>query len=346
LEINANVAESAAGTARLARPFLQVSNLSLYVGREDTQTRLICGVEFSLEKGRTLALVGESGSGKTLTARSVIGLLPRAITRIEGEIWFDGIQIARASKATMQSIRGSRISMVAQDPAAALNPCMTIGNQMTEPLCLHLKMKRSQAREFAENLLKSVGIPDVKEQMNRYPHQLSGGMKQRVAIAMALTCSPDMLIADEPTTALDVTVQAQILKLLRELIDESGMTVIFVSHNLGVVAGIADDVVVIYGGKVVERGPVEDIFANPRHPYTKALLSSIPRVNLNRSDPLTGMPGAPPEINCANDICPFFERCSERDDSVCSHKAPPFLEIADNHHAACFFATAFDEQEG
>ena len=275
-----------------------------------------------------------------MTARSIIRLLPRAITRVEGEIWFGGVQITKASKRTMQALRGARIGMVAQDPSAALNPCMTIGKQMIEPLQLHRGLRRSEAFDIAENLLKSVGIPDVREQMNRFPHQLSGGMKQRVAISMALTCGPELLIADEPTTALDVTVQAQIMRLLKELIDASNMAVIFVSHDLGVVAGIADHVVVMYGGRVVERSPIGDLFAKPAHPYTKALLRSIPRINLKHGPPLTEMPGSPPEINCANELCPFLDRCVERED-ICQREAPPVIKVGGkNHDAACFFAAA------
>ena len=301
-------------------------------------------VDLRIAPGETLALVGESGSGKTVTALSSLGLLPRGAGRIEaGRILFqpDGQaprDLASLSDTDWQTLRGNRIAMVFQEPMTSLNPVFSIGEQIAEPLRIHLGLSPKAALARAAESLHAVGLPDPHAQLRRYPHQLSGGQRQRAMIAMALTCRPDLLIADEPTTALDVTIQAQILDLLRRLQAELGMSMLFVSHNLGVVAGIAHHVAVMYAGRIVETGPVRDVLRTPRHPYTQGLIAAMPRLGTAAAQrasgqPLPAIPGTVPPITALPQGCAFAPRCPHTHDRC--HTTTPTLEPG-THRAACF----------
>jgi peptide/nickel transport system ATP-binding protein len=279
-------------------PLLQVRNLSVGFDTDEGQLVAVDGVSFDVPRGGTLGIVGESGCGKSVTAFSIMRLLPQPSGKIlGGSVIFDGVDLATLSDDKMRAVRGAKIAMIYQEPMAALNPVQTIGNQLAEALLLHLTISRREAFERGVELLGKVGIPSPKERMLAYPHQLSGGMRQRVMIAMALSCGPQLLIADEPTTALDVTIQAQILDLLRDLQRETGMALILITHSLGVVAQMCREVVVMYAGRVAERGCVDDIFEHPAHLYTKGLLESIPRLDYPRKKPLPTIPGMVPGLS-------------------------------------------------
>lgn len=301
---------------------LEVRHLSLTLDSIEGPVKAVRDTSFSVEAGETLAVVGESGCGKTMTCLSIMNLFPGNVGRLspETEILFQGKRINHLSEREMRRIRGNEIGMVFQEPMKALNPTEKIGDQITDILKAHTKMSKKEAAQEAEILLQKVGIHDRKKRMNQYPHELSGGMRQRVVIAMAIACRPKLLIADEPTTALDVTIQAQILELLKELQREYGMTILLVTHNLGVVASMADRIMVMYGGKIMEQGRVDEIFYHAKHPYTKALL----RVRFEegkRRQKLDVIPGIPPRLLNPPKGCPFLERCREAM-NICSEQFP------------------------
>ena len=295
---------------------LEVRGLKTHFATEDGTVRAVDGVSFQVARGEVLGIVGESGSGKSVTSLSLLRLIPEPPGRIVGgEMLFESSpgkreDLARATEARMRAVRGDRIAMIFQDPMTSLNPYMRVGEQLIEVLELHKRMKRPEARLKAIKMLKDVGIPAPAQRIDDYPHQLSGGMRQRVMIAMALLCEPDLLIADEPTTALDVTVQAQILELIQERQKELGLGVILITHDLGVIAKMADRVAVMYAGRIVEEGPVDAIFADPRHPYTIGLKSSIPRLDGGRGTSLRPIPGMPPSMSNLPPGCPFHPRCA------------------------------------
>jgi len=295
-------------------------------------------VTLTMQEGETLGLVGESGSGKSVTALSILRLLPQPTLRVDsGAIVFDSREINTLSTAQMCALRGDRIAMIFQDPMTALNPVQTIGKQIEEVLLLHRPTwTGAQRRKRVLALLERVGMPAAEQRLQAYPHQLSGGMRQRVTIAMALACEPKLLIADEPTTALDVTVQAQVLNLIGELQQQSGMAVLFITHDLGVIAETCRNVAVMYAGRIVEQAAVADLFAAPRHPYTRALLGSLPALSANPQQPLPAIPGQVPDIEQRPSGCAFANRCSYRTE-ICG-QLPPLQEIATAHRSACFHA--------
>jgi oligopeptide transport system ATP-binding protein len=294
------------------------------------------GVSFSLNEGGTLGIVGESGCGKSVTMLSILRLIPEPPGKIErGEAIFRGQDLVKLSQAEMRSVRGSRIAMVFQDPMTSLNPVMTIGRQVEEPLVEHMGMTHSQATGRVVELLEMVGIPDAKARLGDYPHQFSGGMRQRVMISMALACNPSILIADEPTTALDVTIQAQIIELVKRLRDELGMAVIWITHDLGIIAGLAERVVVMYAGYVVERARVRELYSSPQHPYTLGLLGSLPRIDGRHSRRLANIDGRPPDLLEEPLCCPFAPRCSYVQD-VCWRENPGLRAVGDEHDIACW----------
>ena len=303
------------------------------------KTKLISAVDnssFYIDEGETLAIVGESGSGKSVTALSIMQLVPNPPGHIEGgEILFQGRDLLKLSKEEMRKIRGGQISMIFQEPMTSLNPVFTIGKQLTEAIRLHMSVTQRQAEEMAVDLLRKVQIPDAEKRLKTYPHQLSGGMRQRVMICMALACSPKMLIADEPTTALDVTIQAQILDLIRTLRDEEKTAVLFITHDLGVVADIAHRAVVMYAGSIMEIGTVHDMFLNPLHPYTQGLLSAIPRLSTPRGEKLYTIRGIVPDLSTLPKGCVFSTRCDQCMD-ICRQKRPPLREMEDGRQVRCF----------
>jgi oligopeptide transport system ATP-binding protein len=315
---------------------LRVEDLEISFSTQAGEVQAVRGVSFELRQGETLAIVGESGSGKTVTAKSLMRLLPEANTRIKGgEAIFEGQDLLKLSEKRMQEVRGPQIAMVFQDPMTSLDPTMKVGRQITESLKKHLGMSGNRARERAVELLEMVGIPNAEERVRQYPHQFSGGMRQRVVIAIALACEPQILIADEPTTALDVTIQAQILELLRDLQERIGTSVILITHDLGVVAQIAHRVAVMYGGKVVETGTVREIFYNPQMPYTWGLLSSIPLPTADRSQDLIPIPGFPPDMSDPPEGCPFTPRCPYAM-RICAEEMPGYTTFSAEHKAACW----------
>ena len=317
---------------------LRVRDLRTYFDEDGRVVRAVDGVSFELRRGETLGIVGESGSGKSVTSLSIMRLVPSPPGRIaSGEITFDGRSLLTAPAAEMRAVRGRRIAMIFQDPMTSLNPFMRIGPQLAEVTRLHLGHSPSEARAHAVRMLERVGIPDPARRVDEYPHQFSGGMRQRVMIAMALSCEPALLIADEPTTALDVTIQAQILELIGQLRRDIGTSVILITHDLGVVAGMADRVVVMYAGKVFESAATDDLFARPANPYTKGLLLSVPNPAAEEGRALYQIPGLPPDVAHLPPGCPFAPRC-ERAQAICRSEFPPFVEVAPAHHSLCHFA--------
>lgn len=316
---------------------LTVNDLRTYFDTEDGTVKAVDGVSFQLKRGETLGIVGESGSGKSVTNLSIIRLIPNPPGRIvSGEILFSGEDLLALSEEQVRKIRGRRISMIFQDPMTSLNPFMKISRQLMEMTQLHLGHDRTQAYEHAVKMLETVGIPDARARANDYPHEFSGGMRQRVMIAMALSCEPELLIADEPTTALDVTIQAQILELIRKLRQETGTSVILITHDLGVVAGMTDHVVVMYAGKVFEQARTAELFAVPGNPYTKGLLRSVPDPTVER-ERLYQIPGLPPDVAHLKPGCPFAPRC-DRVASICREEFPPFVQLTQEHFSLCHFA--------
>ena len=315
----------------MSETILSIENLRIHFETFAGEVQAIRGVNLKLEKGETLALVGESGSGKSVTAKSVMKLLSNNAVVKEGSITFKGENILEKSESDMQSIRGKEIAMVFQDPMTSLDPTMKIGKQITEVIIKHEKASKEEANKRAEELLELVGIPNAKERMKQYPHQFSGGQRQRIVIAIALACNPDVLIADEPTTALDVTIQAQILELLKELQQQFQMAIIFITHDLGVVANVADRVAVMYAGKVVEVGTAEEVFYNPQHPYTWGLLRSMP--TLHTGDTLYAIPGSPPDL-LDPPVGDAFALRSDVALEIDRVKEPPMFEVSPTHFAA------------
>ncbi|QHA91568.1 ABC transporter ATP-binding protein [Bacillus sp. N1-1] len=312
---------------------LEVNDLHVSFDTFAGEVQAVRGVNFHLNKGETLAIVGESGSGKSVTSKAVMRLIPNPPGRIkEGEIKFGDRDLAQLSEKEMQKIRGSEISMIFQDPMTSLNPTMTVGKQIMEGLVKHQNMSKSEAKERAIELLKLVGIPNAEGRVNEFPHQFSGGMRQRVVIAIALACNPRVLIADEPTTALDVTIQAQILELLNDLQEKMGTSIIFITHDLGVVANIADRVAVMYAGKIVETGTVDEIFYNPQHPYTWGLLGSMPSLD-STDEELIAIPGSPPDLLDPPKGDAFAPR-NPYAMKIDTEMEPPLFKISDTHYAA------------
>lgn len=315
---------------------LEVKNLRVDFQLKRGLLRAVNDVSFSLKRGETLGIVGESGSGKSVTSLAIMRLIPNPPGKITGgSVIFDGQNLVEMSEAEMRKIRGRRISMIFQDPMSSLNPVLTVGRQITESLKLHLGMSDKAAQARAEQLLDLVGIPSARRRLKEYPHEFSGGMRQRVMIAMALACNPEVLIADEPTTALDVTIQAQILELIRDLQKEMGMAVVLITHDLGVVAGMADRIMVMYAGNVVEDAKTEELFANPRMPYTMGLLESIPRLDDAIDQQLIPIPGMPPDVSKLGQECAFHPRCRYAQAGLCDRQRPLLRQVGLNHSAAC-----------
>jgi oligopeptide transport system ATP-binding protein len=312
---------------------LEVKDLYVSFDTHGGEVHAVRGVNFNLKKGETLAIVGESGSGKSVTSKALMGLIPNPPGRIkQGEIRFDGRDLTKLSEKELQEIRGKEIAMIFQDPMTSLNPTMTIGNQIMEGLIKHQKMSKADARKVALELLDLVGIPNPEARLKQYPHQFSGGMRQRVVIAMALACNPKLLIADEPTTALDVTIQAQILELMKDIQQKTEAAIIFITHDLGVVANVADRVAVMYAGKIVEIGTVDEIFYNPQHPYTWGLLASMPSLDSSDED-LYAIPGSPPDLIKPPKGDAFAAR-NPRALKIDFEMEPPMFKVSDTHYAA------------
>lgn len=315
---------------------LSVDNLHVSFRTYGGEITAVRGVSFELEKGETLAIVGESGSGKSVTAKSLMRLLPKQNSIIKnGEILYEGTDLLKYSNRRMQKIRGAEISMVFQDPMTSLNPTMTIGKQIMESLRKHQELSRKEAAKKAAELLNLVGIPNSEGRLGEYPHQFSGGMRQRVVIAMALACHPKILIADEPTTALDVTIQAQILDLMNELQEKTGTAILLITHDLGVVANMAQRVAVMYAGEIIEMGTVDEIFYDSKHPYTWGLLSSMPKLHADRSVPLVPIQGTPPDLAHLSEGCPFAARCPYVM-QVCHNHMPSHTKVSDTHNVSCW----------
>jgi oligopeptide transport system ATP-binding protein len=316
---------------------LSVKDLRAYFDTEDGTVRAVDGISFDLGRGETLGIVGESGSGKTVASLSIVRLIPEPPGRIvSGEIIFKGQDILALASKDVRRIRGRRIAMIFQDPMTSLNPFMRISNQLMELTQLHLGHTKARAHEHAIEMLQMVGIPDARARVDSYPHEFSGGMRQRVMIAMALSCGPELLIADEPTTALDVTIQAQILELIKKLKIETGTSVILVTHDLGVVAGMTDYVIVMYAGKVFEQAPTAELFERPSNPYTLGLLRSVPDPDAEQGG-LYQIPGLPPDLAHLPEGCPFAPRC-ERAEEICRREFPPFVQLTREHYSLCHFA--------
>ena len=323
---------------------LEVKNLSTYFFTPEGVVKAVDDITYDLEEGETLALVGESGCGKSVSALSIMRLIQRPGRTVSGEVNFAGQDLLALDDSDMRRIRGKDMAMIFQEPMTSLNPVLTIGKQLTEALMLHLGLEQDAANERAGDLLQRVGIPEGRGRLRDYPHQFSGGMRQRVMIAMALSCDPKMLIADEPTTALDVTIQAQILELVKALGEEMGTAVLIITHNLGVVARYADRVNVMYAGKIIERGTAREIYTNPRHPYTIGLLNSVPRLDQPRKEQLDPIEGSPPDLIGLPEGCSFRPRCRYAIDR-CAVEYPPLVEVSDGHTAACWVSDQLGRQE-
>lgn len=320
----------------LKKQLLQVENLHVSFHTFNGEVKAVRGVNFTVNKGEAVAIVGESGCGKSVTAKSIMKLLPSPPTEyVSGKIVFNNQNLIEMKESDMKQIRGNKISMIFQDPMSSLNPTSKIGDQLTEGLMKHKKMSRTVAKQHAVQLLERVGIPQAKNRLNHYPHEFSGGMRQRVMIAMALACDPELIIADEPTTALDVTIQAQILDLMKSLQKETDTSIILITHDLGVVAEVCEKVIVMYAGEVVESGTVEEIFRNPTHPYTKGLMKSIPRLDMDRSERLYSIIGSPPDLLDPPKGCSFFPRC-EYAMEICRDYHPNIENISGSQYSACW----------
>jgi peptide/nickel transport system ATP-binding protein len=329
--------------APLDGALLEVENVKTHFQTDRGLVRAVDGVSFSLERGKTIGIVGESGSGKTVLSRSVMGLLPKRGLVREGSIRFEGVELIDASNDELRQLWGTQMAMVFQDPMTSLNPVMKIGNQITESLLHHLDITKDYAKETGISLLASVGIPEPERRMSSYPHEMSGGMRQRVMIAIAIACGPKLLFADEPTTALDVTVQAQILDLLQAQQRERFMAMVLVTHDLGVVAGRADDIAVMYAGQIVEKAPTRTLFAEMRHPYTEALVRSIPKLNDPSHTRLVTIGGRPPNLIAPPSGCRFSPRCPYVQDK-CRVEEPPLISAATpGHEFRCFFPVGTPE---
>lgn len=320
----------------MSRRILEVNNLVTRFFTTEGTVHAVNGVSFHVNEGETLGIVGESGCGKSVSVLSVMRLLPQPPAKISSEsVYFIDNDLSEASEEEMRRVRGSQIAMIFQDPMTSLNPVLTVGFQIMEPLLLHLGMNKEQAQERATELLDLVGIPEARERLDDYPHQFSGGMRQRAMIAMALSCTPALIIADEPTTALDVTIQAQIVELVKRLRDQLGLALIWITHDLGVIAGLADRVTVMYAGFMVELAPIEKVYGDTRHPYTIALLRSLPRLDGSPGEKLASIDGFPPELYELPPGCPFAPRC-EHVKEICWQQNPSLEEVAPEHLIACW----------
>jgi len=336
-----STANSGLPTAPANHPLLEVTDLKMYFHTRDGIVKAVNGVSYTLESGKTLGIVGESGSGKSVTAMTLMGLVPMPPGKVEGgEALYKGASLINASEQELRKIRGNKIAMIFQDPMTSLNPVYRIGHQLAEPLILHKNMSKREAWARATELLHLVGIPHPEQRVRDYPHQFSGGMRQRVMIAMALACDPDILIADEPTTALDVTIQAQIMELMQDLQKRSNSAIIMITHDLGVIADMADDVLVMYAGRAVEFGPVKNVYYTPAHPYTWGLMGSLPVSNwadLAEKTPLHPIKGMPPSLIDLPSGCPFHPRCPYAKE-ICREQEPPTRALGGLHTASCHFA--------
>ena len=319
----------------MSEPFLEVRDLRVHFPTDDGVVKSVDGLSFAVTRGKTLGIVGESGSGKSVTSLSVMGLHKRGTAKITGEILLDGTDLVGATAEEVRLLRGKRMAMIFQDPLSAMHPYYTVGHQIIEAYRVHNKVSKEVARKHAIDMLDRVGIPQPDKRVDAYPHQFSGGMRQRAMIAMALSCDPELLIADEPTTALDVTVQAQILALLKRLTRETGAALILITHDLGVVARYADRVAVMYAGRIVETAPARELYARPRHPYTRGLLDSVPRLDSDRRRRLVPIEGQPPDLANLPAGCAFASRCA-RVMERCLIERPALEQAADRHHRACF----------
>lgn len=314
---------------------LNVKNMNVSFKSHGQEVKAVRGVSFQVEQGEIVGLVGESGSGKSVTMKAVMGILPDNAKRTAESIELNGKELDNLSEKEYRKIRGREMTMIFQDPMTALNPLKKIGKQIEEVILRQKKYTKAEAREKALEMLKRVGIPNPEIRMGQYPHEFSGGMRQRVLIAMALACEPELLIADEPTTALDVTIQAQILDLLKELKDEFHTSIMLITHDMGVVATVCSKVIIMYGGLVMECGTVEEVFYDPKHPYTKALLKAIPSLDLKEGERLQSIPGLPPSLVHPPKGCPFAERC-ECSSERCRNEKPEYTEFTETHRAMCF----------
>ncbi len=320
--------------------FLEVRDLKVHFPTDDGLVKSVDGVNFHVDKGKTLAIVGESGSGKSVTMQAVMGLHRGTRAQVTGEVWLDGTELQAASDDVVRQNRGTKMAMIFQDPLSALHPYYTIGNQISEAYRVHRKVSKSEARKRTVEMLDRVGIPNANRRVDQYPHEFSGGMRQRAMIAMALVNDPELLIADEPTTALDVTVQAQILELMKDLQREFGTAIVMITHDLGVVADIADDMLVMYGGKAIETGPAEEVFFQASHPYTWGLLNSMPRLDRDKAHRLDPIPGTPPSLISLPSGCAFHPRCSYLEvvnhNDRCRTEVPQLFEVDVQHASRCF----------
>jgi len=320
----------------MTTPILEVSDLVTRFYTEDGIVHAVNGISYTLHEGESMAIVGESGSGKSVNVLSIMGLIPDPPGKVEaGEVLYNGRNLLKLSTSEMRQVRGRELAMIFQDPMTSLNPVLTIGQQLTEALRLHLNMADVQSKERASELLRIVGIPDAADRLSDFPHQFSGGQRQRIMIAMALSCNPSILIADEPTTALDVTIQAQIVELVQRLQKELGMAIIWITHDLGVVAGMVDKVSVMYAGFIVEQGAVRDVYKKTSHPYTLGLLKSIPKIDSREKSRLYTIEGLPPDLLQEPNSCPFAPRCPFAIDK-CWQENPPLKPVASNHLSACW----------
>jgi peptide/nickel transport system ATP-binding protein len=337
--MTAGTTSAAAGPAasRAPQSMLEVRDLHIHFPTQDGLVKSVDGISFTLDRGKTLGIVGESGSGKSVTSLGILGLHENTNAKISGEIWLDGVDLIQASPAQVRGMRGRKMAMIFQDPLSALHPFYSVGKQIAEAYLVHNKVGKKAARQHAIDMLGRVGIPQPNSRVDDYPHQFSGGMRQRAMIAMALSCDPELLIADEPTTALDVTVQAQILDLINDLQQEFNTAVIIITHDLGVVAELSDDILVMYAGRATEYGTAEAIFSRPSHPYTWGLLASMPRLDEARAERLLPIPGVPPSLIRVPPGCAFHPRCRYADQTGgrAEHEVPELRLIEPGHLAAC-----------
>ena len=335
--MSAHVSEGSTALVGRREPLLEIDNLSVTFRRGKRETRAVDGVSYTVAPGEIVGVVGESGSGKSVTVLALMGLLPQRGVQVGGQVRYAGRDLLSLGEKSLAKLRGSEIAMVFQDPISSLNPVVPIGVQVAEVLLAHTRTNRSDARAEAVHLLRRCGIPDPERRLKEYPHQLSGGMRQRALIAMALACKPKLLICDEPTTALDVTIQAQVLELLKELVTDSGTAMIMITHDLGVVAGLCDHVNVMYSGRIVESAPRAELFAHPRHRYTHGLLASIPRLDLPRGEPLHPIPGTPRDTISWAKACAFAPRCRHATDECVRPDIPlePLPDSPADHPVRC-----------
>lgn len=329
----------------MSEKLLEIKDEKLSFFTPAGEVKALNGVSFSMNEGEVLGIVGESGSGKSVTAYSIMGLTAYPGKLIGGTIYFNGHQIDKMSEKEMRKIRGNEVSIIFQDPMTSLNPVYTIGNQITEVICLHTGKSKKEAHDRAKELLELVGINEPAKRLKQYPHELSGGMRQRVMIAIALACEPKLLIADEPTTALDVTIQAQILELMQELRKKLGMSIIMITHDLGVVASMCERIAVMYAGHIVEYGTADEIFYEPKHEYTKGLIKSIPKLNVQETERLIPIEGQPVDLLNPPAGCPFAPRCANCM-KICLREMPPKTELSDTHYSQCWLLQKEEFEKG